>query len=215
MSRKRKGVVFVVSGASGSGKTSLCHALVETLDDAEISVSFTTRDPRRGERDGVDYHFIDDTEFDRRLKRKDFAEWAHVHGNRYGTSMSFVKRRLSSGVDVVCDIDYQGAFALQKRFASQAILVFVLPPSMTELRARLASRGTDSAAVIRRRMEAARKEHRQASKYDYLVINDDFDEAADELVSILMAERCRTRRVLPAIPKRLLGRSPRKSASKR
>lgn len=215
MSRKRKGLVFVVSGASGSGKTSLCDELVTTAEDAEISVSFTTRDPRKGERDGRDYFFVDDEEFDQRIKRRDFAEWAHVHDRRYGTSMSFVKKKIDAGIDVICDIDYQGAFALQKRFKKQAVLVFVLPPSMAELRRRLKSRGTDSHQTIARRMEVARKEHRQAPKYDYIVINDDFDVAVDELTSILLAERRRTRRVIGLIPARLLGRSPKKSAKRR
>ena len=195
----------MVSGASGSGKTTLCAKLIANLGDTELSVSVTTRGPRKGEEEGVDYRFVDDAEFDRRLKRRDFAEWARVHGNRYGTSMSFLGKRLKAGIDVVCDVDYQGAFALRKRFKDQAVLSFILPPSMKELRRRLRARGTDSHQAVAQRLERARKEHRQAKKYDYILVNVDLHQTADTLISILLAERARAARMVGLLPARLLG----------
>lgn len=193
-------MIVVVSGASGSGKSTLSKRLIRMVPDSELSISFTTRAPRGRERDGVHYHFVGDDEFDRRIKRGDFAEWARVHGKRYGTSMSFVKKQLASGNDVVCDIDVQGGFALQKRFPKETVLVFVLPPSMKELEKRLRGRGTDSAEAVRRRIETARKEHRLARKYDYLLVNRNLGETARTLAQIVRAERCRTDRVLPGVP---------------
>lgn len=189
------GLLLVLSAPSGAGKTTLAHRLLKELSDTLFSVSVTTRRPRGKEQDGVDYHFVDVATFQQKIERGEFVEWAEVHGHFYGSPQSVVdEARARRGV-AVFDIDVQGGQAI-KRKHSDAILVFVLPPSMEELERRLRDRKTDSDETIRRRMLAARSEiERGIASYDYIIVNDDFERAFQELRSVVVAERCRRGRV--------------------
>jgi guanylate kinase len=187
MSEATPGLLLVVSSPSGAGKTTLCRRLCEEFPRARFSVSFTTRKPRPGERDGVDYHFIDGERFRTMIAADELAEWAEVHGNHYGTGMDAVRQALRGAGDVVFDIDYQGGRQIRARFAASAVTVFVLPPSMRELEARLRRRATDSPEVIARRLEKARQELEHYGEYDYLVMNDDLEQAYAELRAIYLA----------------------------
>jgi guanylate kinase len=194
------GVLMVVSGPSGSGKTSLCQTLLAEEREARFSVSYTTRPPRAGERDGVDYHFVDAQAFDRMIEQKQFAEWAEVHGQRYGTSAAWLRSQMDLGIDVILDIDYQGAYQVRGRLAEDLpVLVFVIPPSFEVLKERLAARRTESEARIAQRLRTAEEELRHVHLYDYVVINDAFPRAVADLRSILAAERSRRSRALASI----------------
>ena len=184
------GIPLVVSAPSGGGKTTLCHKLRERLGSVTFSVSHTTRAPRGSERDGVDYHFVDDATFDDMIAKGDFLEWAEVHGNRYGSSIKEASAQLESGMDVLFDIDIQGGYQVAKRIA-ETQLVFIVPPSMATLEERLRGRSTDSDEVITRRLEAAREEIGGAGGYHYWIINDDIDAALQELEAVLLAARLR------------------------
>lgn len=187
------GIPLVLSAPSGAGKSTLVREVRSRVGELGFSVSHTTRSPRAGETDGVDYHFVDRPVFEAMIRGGAFAEWAEVHGNLYGTSLPVLQARLKAGEDVLLDIDVQGALQLAEKIP-QAVLVFVLPPSWAELRRRLAGRGLDSAEVVERRLANARGELERALRYDYLVVNDHLDRAADELCSIVRAERCRSAR---------------------
>lgn len=187
-------MIIVLSGASGSGKTTLARRLLELVPGLEKSTSYTTRPPRPDENPGVAYHFVDAPTFEAMVKRDAFVEHAEVHGNHYGTSAEQIEKRLAAGIDVVCDIDVQGGAAVRKRFGPDSVLVFILPPSWAELERRLRGRATDSDEVIERRLHRAREEHRKASTYDYLVVNDDFSAATARVADIVRAERLRTER---------------------
>ncbi|ORJ59028.1 guanylate kinase [Geothermobacter hydrogeniphilus] len=189
----REGLLIVVSAPSGAGKTTLCRHLVDNFSNIRQSVSFTTRKPRGSERDGVDYHFVDQAEFDRMVAAGEFAEWAEVHGNCYGTALKTLDESRRRGEDILLDIDCQGAAQLRDRLDA-AVFVFILPPSLAELERRLRSRQTDSDEVIRHRLRNAEQEIRAARWYDYLVVNADLEAARLQLASIVRAERCRTRR---------------------
>lgn len=189
-----KGLLLVVSSPSGAGKTTLTRKLQEEYPDIGFSVSYTTRPPRPNERDGVDYHFIDDTTFDRMVQENRFAEWAHVHGHRYGTSLEAIRTAIDQGRDMLFDVDYQGGQQLKAAFAD-AVMVFVLPPSVEELKSRLKRRATESDSIIARRLSRAAEEMTHYDAYAYLVVNDDLEQAYKELKSIYLASRCsRTRR---------------------
>lgn len=190
-----QGDLFIISAPSGTGKSTLCHRLMEETSGIRFSVSHTTRSPRKGEVDGIDYHFVTQAEFDGMVKKAEFLEWARVHGNCYGTSRSSVLEMLEHGVDVLLDIDVQGAMQLRKIFP-QATFVFILPPSMKVLEERLRHRGTDSGETIRLRLENARQELKALEDYDFLIINDDLIRAVGDLQSIVLARRCGTARVL-------------------
>lgn len=190
---RRRGFLLVVSAPSGAGKTTLCRYLVDIFPEIRHSISFTTRPARSGEVDGRDYHFISPARFQEMVDAGDFAEWAVVHGNRYGTSRQALEASLQAGEDILLDIDCQGAAQL-KQTVDSAVFVFILPPSMAVLEARLRGRGTDSDDVIQRRLANARREIAEAHWYDYLVINEDLEQAAEQLKSIVIAERCRVRR---------------------
>lgn len=185
-----EGMLFVVSAPSGAGKTSLVKALVECEPDLRLAVSFTTRAPRPGERDGVHYHFVDEQRFLSMEKDGAFLESAQVFGNRYGTAEATVQEELAAGRDLLVEIDWQGARQMRKRFPA-AVSVFVLPPSPAALEGRLRGRGQDSEAVIAARMEKARDEMSHYDEYDFLVVNDVFDQALDELTCLVRAERLR------------------------
>lgn len=200
----RTGMIVVLSGASGSGKTTLARRLLELVPGLEKSISYTTRPPRPDEVPGVAYNFVDEPTFRDMIKRKAFVEWAKVHRDLYGTSAEQIEKRIQAGIDVVCDIDVQGGAAIRGRFADDSVLVFVLPPSWAELERRLRGRGTDSEKVIEERLERAREEHRRASTYDYLVVNDDFSACCAAVADIVRAERLRTARAQAALPGDLL-----------
>lgn len=187
--RPRRGILFVVSSPSGAGKTTLAHMLSDS-HRLEFSVSYTTRPPRPGERDGVDYKFVSDDEFTAMVQRKEFAEWAVVHGHRYGTAIHTVNRAIETGTDFLFDIDYQGGQQIRRQWPGESVLCFILPPSMAELERRLRRRATDSAETIERRLEAARRELEHYIEYDYLVVNDNLEKAFSELSAIYVAERC-------------------------
>lgn len=189
----REGILFVVSAPSGAGKTSLCRELIDSFPDLRHSISFTTRDARNGEQDGVDYLFTNTDVFQQMIEEQHLAEWAEVHGNFYGTSLQTLNIAAGEGVDLLLDIDCQGAAQLKKNY-QRGVFIFILPPDFAELEKRLYSRGTDNEEVIRRRLENAEKEISEAPWYDYLVINDDFNSAKKKLAAIITAERCRSSR---------------------
>jgi guanylate kinase len=179
--------VFVITGPSGVGKGTLIKRLLAACPNLELSISATTRGPRQGEEEGVDYHFLSPDEFERRIEEKDFLEFATYSGNRYGTLRSEVDRRLDAGHSVVLEIEVQGA--TQVRAAKpDSIQIFIAPPDPAILRERLAGRGTDSAEAIDKRLETAEIELASQGDFDYHVVNDDLDEAADELVAIVRGE---------------------------
>ncbi|GAB4301790.1 MAG: guanylate kinase [Desulfuromonadia bacterium] len=195
---KREGVLYVVSAPSGAGKTSLCKELIDIFPNLRHSVSFTTRERRDGEVDGVDYHFVSIDRFQEMVRRDEFAEWAEVHGNLYGTSLRSLQEARDQGIDLILDIDCQGARQLKDRYEG-GVFIFILPPNYGELRRRLTLRNTDHPEVIERRLSAAETEIRESRWYDYIVVNDSFEVALEEFRAIITAERCRTRRVLASI----------------
>ena len=182
------GNLFVVAAPSGAGKSSLVKALMELDAGVQPSVSHTTRAPRGQEFHGREYFFIDDTEFDAMVANNAFLEWAHVHGNRYGTSKYTIEERISQGLDVILEIDFQGAVQIKRLFAN-AVLIFILPPSWEELRARLQRRGEDTAEVIEIRLANAATEMAQAHEFDFVIINKLFDKALFDLKAIVHAQR--------------------------
>ena len=191
--------LFVVSAPSGAGKTSLCKEIVDFFPRLRHSVSYTTRPPRAGEVEGRDYHFVARDAFDRMAAAARFAEWAEVHGNGYGTAIATLEEARTGGYDLLLEIDCQGAAQIKQNYR-HGVFIFILPPSIDELRRRLEGRGTDSAEIIARRIENARGEILQAAWYDFLVVNDDFSRARDEFRAIILAENCRSARVLPTLP---------------
>lgn len=199
----RHGLLLVVSSPSGAGKTTLCHRLLAEFSELVFSVSCTTRPRRGGERDGVDYHFVDEQSFGEMVACGEFAEWAEVHGNRYGTTVEAVRQAFDEGRDVLFDVDYQGGHQLKAKFRDDAVLVFVLPPSLAELEARLRRRATDAPEVIERRLKKAHEELRHYDDYDYLVVNDDLEHAYDRMRAIYLAARCRRER-MEAVARRLV-----------
>lgn len=182
------GNLFIVAAPSGAGKTTLVSLLLENDPQIRVSISHTTRAPRPGELNGREYHFIDVPAFLEKVQHGEFLEWAEVHGNYYGTSKRWIESEMSSGRDVLLEIDWQGAQQVRKSF-SKAIGIFVLPPSMDVLKARLSGRGTDSAEVIARRIAAAHDEMRHVDEFDYVIINDDLQQASGDLRSIVTASR--------------------------
>jgi guanylate kinase len=187
----RKGLLFVVSAPSGAGKTSLCRGVTDSLENLTHSISYATRNPRAGETDGRDYHFIDKEKFRAMVQAGDFAEWAEVHSNFYGTSWRELEDTISKGLDVILDIDTQGAKQIRPKYKS-AVFIFIMPPSLKILEERLRNRKSDQEDEVRIRMRRAHEEIRDYATYDYIVVNRDFDRALNELGSIVLAERCRT-----------------------
>jgi guanylate kinase len=179
--------VFVITGPSGVGKGTLIHALFDRIPSLELSVSATTRAPRPGERDGLDYHFLAPEEFDQRVTSGDFVEWAEYAGNRYGTLRSELDRHLAKGVAVVLEIEVQGARQVREKMP-EAVQVFIAPPSRDTLRLRLVERGTDTAEQVKRRLETADAELAAAPEFAYAVINDRLEDAVDELTTIVEAQ---------------------------
>ena len=182
------GNLFVVAAPSGAGKSSLVKALMELDAGVQHSVSHTTRAPRGQEFHGREYFFIDDAQFDEMVASNAFLEWAYVHGNRYGTSSATIQERISQGMDVVLEIDFQGAVQIKRLFAN-AVLIFILPPSWEELRSRLHRRGEDTPEVIETRLANAATEMAQAHEFDFVIINQLFDKALFDLKAIVHAQR--------------------------
>jgi guanylate kinase len=187
----------VVSSPSGAGKTTLCHRLMDEFRDIVFSVSYTTRPKRRGEEEGTDYHFVDEATFDQMVERGEFAEWAEVFQYRYGTTTEAVRQALEGGRHVLFDIDYQGGRQLKAKFEKEAVLVFVLPPSLDELEARLRKRATDAPDVIAHRLHKAHDELAQYGLYQYLIVNDDLPRAYDRLRAIYLAAQSTIDRMGP------------------
>lgn len=192
---KRPGIIFIISAPSGAGKTTLCKEVVDILPNLRHSVSYTTRSPRPGEVHGRDYFFISLAEFEKMKSTGEFAECAEVHGNSYGTAIKTLEEYRADGIDVILDIDCQGARQLKERYG-EGVFIFILPPSFHELRRRLDLRNSDSAEVKERRINNAAEEIRESGWYDYLIINDQFVRAVEELKSVLISEQCRTFRVI-------------------
>jgi guanylate kinase len=183
------GAVLVLSGPSGAGKSSLVRKIIDDIGACYFSISTTTRPIREGEKDGVDYHFVDKAEFEREIEEDQFLEYALVHGNYYGTSLRPVKKALSEGKLVIFDIDVQGNAAVQNRLGDITTSVFITPPTLSELKKRLQNRSTDTQEVIDKRLQMAKKEIQRVSEYEYLLINDDLDEAAEKLRFIAITAR--------------------------
>lgn len=188
-----KGTLYVISAASGAGKTSLVKAVLQQVPDIEVSVSHTTRAPRQGEVDGVDYHFIDKDKFVAMVEAGDFFESASVFGNMYGTSRQHIQEQLQKGKDVILEIDWQGARQIRQLMAD-CKSVYIVPPSITALRERLTSRGQDDESIISQRMREAVSEMSHYVEFEYLVINDQFDEARKNLTAIIMGQRMKIER---------------------
>jgi len=187
-----KSLLFIISAPSGTGKTSLCKEVIRNLSNLMSSVSYTTRKPRSGEMDGRDYFFVSPEKFQHMLGQGLFVEWTEIYGNRYGTSKAFIEKLMKDQVDILFDIDSRGARKILELYP-ESISVFVLPPSLQELKKRLISRGTDSPETITSRLKLAEQEMEDAGFYQYTVVNDSFEEAVKKLKSIVIAERCRRR----------------------
>ena len=195
MKKKRRGELIVLSGPSGVGKSTDIAELLSSRRDIHFSVSFTTRQPRVGEENGVNYNFVSRDEFERMIRDGELLEYAEYVGNYYGTSLKVIEDYLQQGIDVLLDIEVQGAAKVREK-CPEAVLIFIIPPSLEELSRRLRNRNTDSPEVIDQRLEKSRAECRESVKYDYLVVNDNVMSAAQEILAILEAERCRvTKRI--------------------
>ena len=185
-----KGTLYIISAPSGAGKTSLVHAIVESLPNVVVSVSHTTRKMREGEKDGVDYHFVDQQIFQGMVDKGDFLEHANVFGNSYGTSRQYILGQLDSGKDVILEIQWQGARQI-RQLMRDCMSIVILPPSIQALRQRLQGREQDSDDVIESRMQEAVSEMMHYAEFDYIVINDDFEQAREELAAIFVCNRMR------------------------
>jgi len=192
--RRRRGLLIVLSSPSGAGKTTISRMLLEADGEITMSISATTRPKRPGEVDDVDYHFVDDAGFDRMIEAGEFVEWAHVFGYRYGTPKAPVKQALREGSDILFDIDWQGARQLEPDFGEHLVTIFLLPPSMEELERRLRSRGTDSEEIIADRMRRAADEIGHWAEYEYVLVNSDTDDCIRQVKAIVAAERLKKAR---------------------
>lgn len=190
-----KGKLFVISAPSGAGKTTILKRIMDDVAGLTFSVSHTTRNPRSGERDGVEYHFVSREHFQSMIGDGLFLEYAEVHGNLYGTSREAIEKQLEQGLDVVLDIDVQGAEILRKTGQPEATFIFIAPPGLGELESRLRGRGTESEETIGLRLKNAEIEMRAAGDYDYLIINEFLDEAEKVLTGIILAERAKAHRL--------------------
>ena len=193
-----RGLLIVISGPSGAGKGTICKALLEKRKDIEVSVSATTRDPRVGEVDGVNYHFLTKEQFVEKVEQDGFLEYAEVYGNYYGTPKSNVEEILESGRNVILEIDIQGALKVKEK-ASEGVFIFILPPSMEELKQRIIKRGSETPESLMTRFKSAYQEINYVSKYNYAVVNDNVEDAVHKIEGILTAELCRVDRLKETI----------------
>ena len=182
------GLLVVISGPSGSGKGTICKKLIEEINNLKVSVSATTRKPRVGEIEGKNYFFIDEENFLDKIKNEEFLEYASVYGNYYGTPKKAVLKELENGNDIILEIDIQGALKVKENYP-KGVFIFILPPSLEELKNRIEGRGTDSKEVIRRRLKCAYDELNYAFQYDYVVLNDEVESAVDKIKEIISAEK--------------------------
>ena len=189
-----RGILIVISGPSGAGKGTICKALLEKHDNIYISVSATTRSPRKGEIEGVNYYFLTKEAFEEKVKENGFLEYANVHGNFYGTPKVNVEKMLDEGKDVILEIDIQGALQVKENF-KEGVFIFILPPSMEELKQRIIKRGSETEESLMTRFKNAYKEINYVSKYNYAVVNDKLDVAVSKVESIIAAEKCRVDRI--------------------
>ena len=185
-----RGLVFIISAPSGTGKTTLVKEVIQQLPGLQFSVSFTTRLPRPNEREGEDYHFVSHAAFQRMVEKNEFLEWAEVLGNRYGTPRPDLKKLESEGIDLILDVDTQGAKKAMKEI-EQPLLIYLLPPSLKVLRERLSNRGVDSLEMVKFRLSNARRDIEEAYWYHYVIVNDRIGDAIEKLKSIIISERCR------------------------
>ncbi len=193
------GIIFILSAPSGTGKTTICELLKQKLPDLKFSISHTTREPRDGEANGTDYHFISQKEFEEKITRGEFLEWAKVHKKYYGTTFESADRHRQNGEDVLIELDVQGAQSLRD-INYKAVFIFMMPPSLEELKTRLNKRGTESASKIQDRLEISKKEMRRSPLYDYILTNIDTEETTNNLISIITAEHSRKERYKPSSP---------------
>ena len=195
---KKSGILIVISGPSATGKGTVCKSLMEVNPNLEYSTSVTTREPRKGEKEGINYFFRTPEEFQQMIRQDELLEWAEVYGNFYGTPRSHVQAYLESGKDIVLEIDTQGALQVKSRFP-QGVFIFLMPPSLEELACRIQKRGSEAPEAMERRLKSARLEIGSAFQYNYLVVNDDVDQAVFQIQQILAAEKCRMDRNLYAV----------------
>jgi guanylate kinase len=193
MKSKKKGMVIIMSAPSGAGKTSICDAVVKKNKNIVYSISTTTRAPRKGEKNGKEYYFVTEAQFKAEIKQKQFVEWAKVHNNYYGTSKKILESIISKGKDVLLDIDVQGAIKIKKQY-KDALMIFIMTPSLKILKQRLIKRNKDSLEVIKTRVENAKRELTYLPKSDYLILNDKLDESIKQAKSIICAERLSIKR---------------------
>ena len=186
-----KGILFVLSGPSGSGKTTLAKHLVNTMSGVDFAISYTTRKIREGEEDGIDYKFIDKNEFNTMVEKSQFAEWAEVHGNFYGTPVSEIDKVLNKGVDILLDIDVQGSSKIKRKYKN-SVHIFLVPPDMDILRERLSKRNTENTSELKRRMDMAVNEISKINNYDYIIVSDDIQNSLRKLESIIVSVRSET-----------------------
>lgn len=186
-----KGLLIVISGPSGVGKGTICKALMEkNINNVELSVSATTRKPRNGEVEGINYYFKSEYEFEEMIKHRQLLEYAKVYDNYYGTPRDYVLDKLKEGTDIILEIDTQGAMEVKRNF-KEGIFIFIMPPSFHELKKRIINRGTESEGDIKKRLRCAFEEVQQTNNYDYIVINDDIHKAVEKITCIIHAEKCR------------------------
>ncbi len=190
-----KGILYIVSGPSGVGKTSIIEGVLKRVRNLTFSVSYTTRPKRPNEIEGKDYYFVDKETFMKMVEREEFLEWAVVHDNYYGTPKKFVDESLEKGLNVLLDIDVQGAMSVMQK-VKDAVYVFIAPPSFETLKQRLAKRGTENESALRKRLEDAKKELSYITKFEYIIVNADLTESIEQLCSIIVAEQLRVKRVV-------------------
>ena len=187
----KQGILFVLSGPSGSGKTTLAKHIVNTLKNVDFAISYTTRKIREGEKNGIDYKFISEHEFSEMVKSNQFAEWAEVHDNLYGTPVIEIDKVLNKGIDILLDIDVQGSSQIKKKYQN-SVHIFIIPPDMKVLRERLGKRNTENPADLKKRMDRAIKEISKIKNYDYIVVSDDIEKSLSKLESIIVSVRSKT-----------------------
>ena len=194
-----KGIIFILSAPSGTGKTTVCQLLKQKLPNLKLSISHTTREPREGETKDKDYHFISQKKFEKKIQTGEFLEWAKVFNNYYGTASESISPHLNKGEDVLIELDVQGAQSLRK-INYKAVFIFIMPPSLKELEVRLNKRGTENANKIQYRLEESKKEIQQSILYDYILTNIDVEKTADNLETIIAGEQFRKERYQPSSP---------------